>query len=140
RFESHTLDLVVPVGSPAVRFMAKHRESLFANTPILFMGTEPRLVPPGLLRTNATLVTQRVSLPGVIEDILQMRPDTTNIVVVFGASALEKFWKSEAQREFLSFTNRVGFSWLDGLSLERMEKQVAHLPAHSFVMFTMLVM
>ena len=139
RFESRLLDLVVPVGAPAVRFMAKYRESLFANTPIVFMATEPRLIPPALLQTNATLVTQRVNLPGFVEDILQMQPDTTNIVVVIGASPLEKFWAGETRREFLQFTNRVGFTWLNDLSLEQMEQRIAVLPPHSFVLFAMLV-
>ena len=53
RFEGRPLDLVVPIGAPAVRFMAKYREVLFPKTPIIFMGVEPRLIPPGLLQTNA---------------------------------------------------------------------------------------
>jgi len=140
RFESRQLDLVVPVGSPAVRFLAKYRESLFANTPVLFMGTEPRLIPPALLQTNATLVTQRVNLPGMVEDILRMQPDTTNITVVLGASPLEKFWVSQCRSEFLAFSNRVNFTWVDNLSLEQIEQRVASLPPHSFVLFAMLVM
>lgn len=140
RFESRQLDLVVPVGTPAVRFMAKYRESLFASTPIVFMATEPRLIPPALLQTNATLVTQRVNLPGMVKDILQMQPDTTNVVVVLGASPLEKFWVSQSRNEFLAFTNRINFTWMDDLSLEQMEQRVADLPPHSFVLFGMLVM
>ena len=50
------------------------------------------MVSPGFLQTNATLVTQKINLPGMVEDILQLQPQTTNIVVVFGASALERFW------------------------------------------------
>ncbi len=140
RFESRQLDLVVPVGTPAVRFMAKYRESLFASTPIVFMATEPRLIPPALLQTNATLVTQRVNIPGMVKDILQLQPDTTNVVVVLGASLLEKFWVSQCRNEFRAFTNRINFTWMDDLSLEQMEQRVANLPPHSFVLFGMLVM
>ena len=50
------------------------------------------MVSPELMKTNATLVTQKVNFPGMVEDILQLRPATTNILVVFGASALERFW------------------------------------------------
>ena len=139
RFESRQLDLIVPVGAPAVKFIAKYRESLFPSTPILFMGADPRLLPSGLLITNATLVTQRVNLPGIMEDILQLKPDTTNVVVVFGNSPLEKFWVQECRREFQSFTNRVGFTWLNNLSLEQMLKRVDTLPPHSFIVFGMLV-
>jgi PAS domain S-box-containing protein len=140
RFESNRLDLVVPIGAPAVRFMAKYREALFAKTPVLFMAAEPRLISPTLLLTNATLVTQRVNPRGMVEDILQMRPDTRNIAVVLGASPLEMFWASQLQGDFLAFTNRVHFIWLNDLSLEQIEQRVASLPPHSFILFGMLVM
>ena len=139
RFEGYPLDLVVPVGAPAVKFVAQHREHLFPNTPIMFVAAEPRLVPPEWLRTT-TLVTQRVNLPGIIEDILQMQPDTTRVVVVFGASPLEKFWVEECRREFQPFANRVEFTWLNALSLDETEKQLATLPPHSFIFFGMFTM
>jgi len=139
RFESRQPDLVVTVGAPAATFMARNRDALFPATPTVFMGADPRMLPPDLLRTNATLVTQRVNLPAIIEDILQMRPDTTNVVVVFGASPLERFWLNECHREFQPFTNRVGFVWLNDLSLDKMQERLAVLPPHSFIMFGLLV-
>ena len=81
-----------PSVAAGMQFAARHRERLFPDTPVLVVRADPRMVPPGFLRTNATLVTQKVNLPGMVEDILQMQPQTTNIVVVFGASALERFW------------------------------------------------
>jgi len=124
RFAGSPVDLVVPVGAPAVRFAAQYRERLFAGTPILFVGAEPRTLPPDALETNATLVTEKDDLPGMIRDILQLRPDTTNIVVVAGVSPLEKFWVAECRREWQAFTNRVGFSWLDNLSLPQIQERV----------------
>jgi signal transduction histidine kinase len=140
RFESRQLDLVVPIGAPAVKFVAQHRDRLFPNSPIVYTGADPRMLPPGLLQSNATLVTQRVNLSGIIEDILQLRPDTTNVVVVFGASPLEKYWVGECHREFQSFTNRTGFTWFDNLSLDEMCERSAALPPHSFILFGMFVL
>lgn len=140
RFQERPLDLVVPFGAPAVKFIGQYREQLFPGAPIVFTGVEPRLVPPDLLRANATLVTQKINLPGIVEDILQMRPDTTNIVVVFGASRLEKFWVNECRREFQPFTDRVGFTWLNDLSLGEVLERIAVLPPHSFILFGMFVM
>ena len=96
-------------------------------------------MPPDFLRTNATLVTQGANLPGIVEDILQMQPQTANIVVVFGASALENFWVSECRREFRFFTNRVAFTWITGLSLPQTLERCAVLPPHSFILHGMFV-
>ena len=140
RFAGSPVDLVVSVGAPAVRFAEQYRYRLFGETPIVYMGVEPRGMPPGALKTNATLVTQKVDLPGMIEDILQLRPDTTNIVVVIGSSPLEKFWGEECLREWQVFTNRVGFSVLENLSLPQIQERVGKLPPHSFIVSAMMIM
>jgi PAS domain S-box-containing protein len=139
RFEGRALDLVVPIGAPAVRFVSKYRDTLFPSVPVVFTGVDPRLLPNDALKTNTTLVTQRVNLPGMVEDILQLQPSTTNIVVIFGASPLEKIWESECRREFGVFTNRVSFTWLNELSLDAMIQRVAVLPPNAFILFGMLV-
>ena len=129
----------MPIGGAGVQFAARHRERLFPDTPVLAVGPDPRFVPPGFLRTNATLVTQKVNLPGMVEDILQMQPQTTNIAVVFGASALENFWVNECRREFQPFTNRVEFTWLNDLSLEQVLERCAALPPRSFILHVLFV-
>jgi PAS domain S-box-containing protein len=139
RIKSHPVDLVVPIGGMGLQFAARNRERLFPDTPILVVSGDPRLIPPDFLRTNANVVTQKVNLSGMIEDILQLQPQTTNIVVVFGASALENFWVSECRREFQSFTNRVGFTWLNGLSLDEIAKRCAALPPRSFILHGLFV-
>ncbi len=140
RFAGSPVDLVVPVGAPAVRFTAEYRYQLLGETPIVYMGVDPRRMPPDALKTNATLVTQKIDLPGMIEDILQLRPDTTNIVVVIGSSPLEKFWGDECRREWQVFTNRVGFTMLENLSLAQIQARVGKLPPHSFIVSAMLIM
>jgi len=140
RFETRPPDVVVPVGAPAVRFAWRYRDRAFPGAPIVFSGVDPRLVPPDLLRDNATLVTQVVNLPGIVEDILQLQPDTTTIAVVFGTSPLEQFWVGECRREFQRFTSRVDFTWLTDLTLAQVLERSAALPPHSFILFGMFVM
>ena len=139
RIGSRPVDLVVPIGGAGVQFAARHRERLFPNTPVLIVAGDPRFVPPGFLATNATLVTQRVNLSGMVEDILQMQPQTTNIAVVFGASNLEQYWVNECRRDFQTFTNRVGFTWLNDLSLEQVLERCATLPPRSFILHGLFV-
>ena len=139
RLKEQPVDLVVPVGTAGMQFAARHRDRLFPNTPVLVLASEPRMVSPELLKTNATAVTQRVSLPGMVEDILQLQPQTTNIVVVFGASALERFWTEQCRREFQVFTNRVGFTWVNDLTMEQILKHCAALPPNSFVLHALFI-
>ncbi len=134
RIRSRPVDLVVPIGGGGVSFAARHRERLFPATPVVVVAADPRTVPPAFLRTNATLVAHQADLSGMVEDILQLQPQTTNIAVVFGASALERFWVNECRREFQGFTNRVGFTWLNELPLPQVLDRCAHLPPQSFIL------
>jgi PAS domain S-box-containing protein len=139
RFEVLPADLVVPVGAPAVRFAARYRERIFPGTPVLFTAADPRLMQTEPSPINTAVVTQRISLPGIIEDILQMQPSTRNIVVIFGGSPLERFWARECRREFGAFAGRVSFTWLVELPLEEVLKRCAALPPDSFVFLGMYV-
>ena len=140
RFSGHGLDLVVPIGAPASKFALQYGDQLFPQTPMVFTALDPRIVPPDSLRTNATLVTQRLDLVGIIDDILRLQADTTNVVVVLGDSPLERFWAEECRREWQSYTNRVQFTWLGGLTLHQIQHRVGTLPPRSIVFFGMLIM
>ncbi len=108
-------DLVVPIGSPAGRFVVKFRDRLFPGTPVIYTGMDRRKVPPGAITKNATFVGEDFKLAGLVEDILRLAPDTTNIEVILGATPLERYWTIEFRRAFEPFTNRVSVNFLNDL-------------------------
>jgi two-component system, LuxR family, sensor kinase FixL len=134
------VDLVVSIGAPALQFITKYREQLFPDTPLVVTGTEPRLVRPELLRANATMTGQNLNLPGLVEDMLRLRPDTTNLLVVLGHTPLEQLWVAECQRAFAAFTNRVTFTYLHERTLEEMEQLIRTVPPRSFILYGLLLM
>jgi PAS domain S-box-containing protein len=131
-------NLVVPVGSPAGRFVAKYRDRLFPQTPVIYTGMDRRTLPAGPLK-NAAFVGESFNLAGLVDDILQLAPDTTNIAVVIGASPLERYWAAEFRRAFEPFTNRISFTWFNDLTFEQMLEQAAKLPPHSFILIGLLI-
>jgi signal transduction histidine kinase len=127
-------DLVVPIGSPAGRFVAKFRDRLFPGTPVIYTGMDRRTVPPDAITKNATFVGDDFKLAGLVEDILQLAPDTTNVEVILGATPLERYWTIEFRRAFEPFTNRVSFNFLNDLSFEQMLGRLSKLPPRSFIL------
>jgi PAS domain S-box-containing protein len=132
-------DLVVPIGSPAGRFVAKLRDRLFPETPILYTGMDRRTLPEDALARNATFVGEDFDLKGLVEDILQLKPDTNHIVVILGATPLERYWTSAFREAFEPFNNRVKFTWVNDLSFEQMLDLVSKLPPHSFILLGLLI-
>ena len=139
RLATRPVDLVVTNGAPAIGFVGEYRDRLFPRTPAIFAGGDPRVVPSEFLGPDTYHVSQWANLPGMIEDILQLKPDTTEIAVIFGASALERFWEAECRREFAAAAGRVKLTWLTGLPLGEVTSRCAALPPHSFVLFVFLV-
>jgi PAS domain S-box-containing protein len=131
-------DLVIPIGSPAGRFVAKFRDRLFPETPVIYTA-EGRTLPPDEFQKNATFVGQNLDLAGLVENILQIAPDTTNIVVILGATPLERYWTIQFRQAFERFTNRVSFTWLNDLSFDQTLELVSKLPPRSFILLGLLL-
>jgi len=133
-------DLVVTIGSPAGRFVAKYRDRLFPQTPVLYSSMDWRILTAlDALKTNAAYVGTKLDITGFGQDILQLAPDTTNLVVVIGASPLEQVWADRFRNELASGTNRMHLTFLNDLSFEEMQKRVARLPPHSFIFLVLTI-
>jgi hypothetical protein len=139
RLAQDPVDLVVPFGTPAMRFIARHRDRLFPRAPILIAAVEKRLLLPELLGPRTVFVGPSWHVAWTVEDILQVLPGTREIVVVHGASPLEQFWVLQCQREFARFEDRVRFRWLNSMSFVAMKREVAALPRDAAVLYTMLL-
>jgi PAS domain S-box-containing protein len=139
RVKKRPVDLVVVIGGASVQFAARYRERIFPEIPVIVVGADPRFIPPNFLRTNATYVTCGINPAAIVEGMMRLQPQTTNIVMVFGASALESYWVNDCRRQFQSFTNRVGFTWLNGLPLAQLLKRCAALPPRSSIMLGLFV-
>jgi signal transduction histidine kinase len=139
RFSEHPADLVVAVGGPAFQFLARHREYLFAASPVLITGVAEQPLRTAALPRNAAVVPLRIHLRGLIEDILQVLPDTADIAVIFGDSQLETFWLNECQRAFEDFSGRVHFTYLTHLTFDEIKRRSADLTPGSVLFFGLLV-
>ena len=132
-------DLVVPIGAPAAIFVAKYRDRLFPETPIVYASADRRLLPADALEKNAAYIGQVYDLPGMLEDMLQIAPATKNIVVIVGATPLEHLWQEVFQKATEPLANRINFTYCSDLSFDQMLQRVAKLPPNSYVFFLLLL-
>lgn len=129
------LDLVVPVGAPAAFFMERHRKELFAQAPMLIIGADQRRIPASTLTDKDTAVLLDLDLAAQLENILRLRPDTTNVAVIIGNSPVERFWTSELRRAFEPFADRVKIEWLNDLKFNEMLARAASMPPQSAILW-----
>ena len=134
-FAGRNLDLVVAVGAPAARFFQKHRPQFFPSTPLLITAADQRTFSEAVLTSNDAAVPSTLDLPKLVENILQVLPDTNNIAFVIGASPLERFWVEGMRQAFQPFAGRVTFEWFNELSQDEMVKRAATLPPRSALFY-----
>jgi signal transduction histidine kinase len=137
-FAKRRLDLVAAIGSPAVGFVQRHRQELFPSVPALYTGVERRRVSHTALTANDAVIAINNDYAAVVENILQVLPETADIVVVIGNSPIEKFWTEQLRIAFRPFEGRVRFTWFNELSFEEMLKRAAVLPPRSAIFFALL--
>jgi signal transduction histidine kinase len=138
-FAKRPLDLIVSIGAPAANFVQRHRQRLFAGTPMVLMAVDERRVQYSNLTANDTAVAVRINYLSVFENILQVLPDTKDVVVVVGTSPIEKFWKEAIAKEVEPLANRIKLSWTDELSFESLLKQASTLPPHTAIFWELMI-
>lgn len=138
-FATQPLDLIVSVGAPAAAFVQRHRQELFAATPMVFTAVERRRVDYSILTANDAVVPIRIDYLALMQNILQVLPETKNVAVIFGRSPIEQFWGGEIRKEVMPVADRLAFTFYDDLSFEEILKRAAALPLHSAISWESMI-
>jgi signal transduction histidine kinase len=132
------IDLIVPVGAPAAFFMQRHRDEISPATPMLIVGADTRRISGEMRRENDFAVLLDLDLPAYLKNILQLRPETTEIAVVVGNSPVERFWTAQLRHDFQPFAGRVNLMWFNDLNFSEMLERAAALPPQSVIFWFLL--
>ena len=138
-FAKRPLDLIVSIGAPAAAFVQRHRQRLFTATPMVFTAVDQRRVQYSSLTANDAVVALRINYLSAFENILQVLPDTKDVIVVVGTSPIEQFWKEAIGKEVEPLANRIKLSWTDELSFEALLKQASALPPHTALFWELMI-
>ena len=128
-------DLIVTMAGPAAVFARKYRQHLFPDAPILFASVDERYLRGAPLGDNETAVTVALDVPRLMDDLLQILPQTREVFMIIGSGALGKFWRGQLEADFRRFENRLAFSWSDDLSLSEVLNRSASLPRNSAIFY-----
>ena len=101
-------DLIMTIAGPAAVFARKHRQQLFPDRPILFASVDQRYLRGAPLGDNETAVAVANDFPRVIDDILQLRPQTRQVFMVIGSGSLGKFWRRELEDRLQALSGPAG--------------------------------
>ncbi len=128
-------DLIVTIAGPAAVFARKYRQQLFPETPVLFASVDQKYLRDAPLGDNETAVAVVNDFPRVIENVLQLLPQTRQVFMVVGSGPIGQFWRRELENEFRRFHDRLTFVWFDQLSVQETLRRSASLPENSAIVY-----
>ena len=125
-------DLIVSIGDAAREFLVRHRASLFPGTPIIAGVSRGTLdsLPPGIIG----LVT-RTQMRTTLELALGLHPGTRRVVVLAGASPMDRQEVEIAVREFRAAAAAIEIVELGPLPMAKIVDAAASLPPNTLIFY-----
>ncbi len=128
--------LVIAAGDLALGFLLEHRQQLFANVPLLHMSLSVTA-----LARRSPLPPDVVGIPidydfeRTIEQALRWHPKARQLVLVTGASALDRGFELRLRAAAPRFADKVRVEFLTALPLDVVLQRLRELPKDA-VLFT----
>lgn len=133
RYAGQRLDLVIATTTAALELVGRDKDDLFPDVPIVFHGGI------GLSGgAHSTGVVSAVHLADTVAIAHALQPDRNRLVVVNGASALDRRYGDLAKAQLKPFEDRLTIEYLDGLPMADLERTVRELPGDSMIFFIMI--
>jgi PAS domain S-box-containing protein len=135
KYEGRKFDLILAMGEHTRDFVARFRDdALFAGTPLVYSAaTRSSAV------ANASGLIAPPNLKTALDTALGIQPDTEHVFVVSGSSGLDRDYERLAREQFKPLEARRAFTYLTGLPIRDLLRQVSALPPRSLIFFTTLL-
>ena len=138
KYKINKPDIVIAVMSPALNFIQKYCKTTFNNTPIVYALLDKK-VDPKHMAIKATGVNLHIDLQKTLKAALSVQPETRDVYVVVGTSALGRSWEAQAKEKFLQLSGQINFHYLSGLSMVEVLHKVSKLPPQAIVLYLLII-
>jgi signal transduction histidine kinase len=136
KYATTKFDVVVAVGTAALTFVRAYDHDLFHDAPIVYWGRQlDDYRGSGPPITGVVAPTMEAQLVPLAQFIRRLQPDLERLIVVTGTSPVDRKWEEAARHELGSFQDQIAITYLAGISLDDVQKNLADLPKKSAVLF-----
>ena len=128
-------DLIVTVAAPAAYSHASIGSSSFPTRRSCSRRSISDFCAMRRLVRTRPQSRSSTTFPKLVDDILQVLPQTKQVFMVMGSGPIGQLWRQEVENQFKRFHDRVTFVWSDDLSLAETLRRCASLPEHSAIFY-----
>ncbi len=134
KYQNIRFDLVIAMQEAAIAFVNGNRETLFADTPAVFLtNTSATKRPP-----NSTGLIHERNFTATLALLRQLQPDVQQVFIVTGAAPADKAYEAAVRRQVQASEMGVTVTYLSGLATPDLEARLSTLPEHSAVYYVLV--
>lgn len=126
---------IVATDDPALDFLLEYRDELFPGTPVVFAGinnVDPARIPR---EAGYTGVNEAIDIPGTLDLMLELRPETSRVYVISDTSLTGEINKRIFAQERRAHDHLVDFQLLYDLEPTELYRQLSDLDPGDAVLY-----
>ncbi len=139
KYAGRNIDLIMPCGEAAIRFVLRERSSIFPGIPVVFCTADRDAMREVALAPDVTGVTMMLNWEPAVELIVRLHPGTRRVVLIGGSGPTAREWEDQARRAFARHAGPLEFTYLSGLAMPDVLKAVAALPQGTVALFNSFI-
>jgi C4-dicarboxylate-specific signal transduction histidine kinase len=127
KYAGRHLDLVLAVGSRALRIVSQTRSILFPGVPVVFTAVDPTAIADTKLDPDVTGTWLRLGWARTLDAALRLQPHARRAVIVVGTGLPDRVWLAQAKAQLAPYQKRIEISYLTDLPFADVLKRVGAL-------------
>jgi signal transduction histidine kinase len=135
KYQNLPVDVVVAVGSAALAFAQRHRQTIWPHASLVFYSVSDRSLIHHVADRETAGLRVNPDFGPTIELALRLKPATRTIAVVAGATETDRINLSNADRSLRQYAGGLDLEYLVGLTLQDTLGAVKALPADAIVLY-----
>jgi signal transduction histidine kinase len=135
KYAGRPIDVVVAQSEVSLTFLARYRNDLFPNVPVVFYSAT-RPTPETLAHwSNITGVVVFGGFDKTVESALTIHPATQQLYVISGSLEHDKRFETIARAQLKGFEHRLTINYLTDVSPAELRATTSQLQQHSLILY-----
>jgi signal transduction histidine kinase len=136
KYANKKIDVAVAVFGAALDFLLSNGDAIFPGAPIVFCGVDRNELGDRPLPPHVRGILVKREFAPTLEIALGVQPQTRRVAVVAGTSEFDTRLLDQARNEFRVYEDRLAFTYLTALPLQKIITELSRLPPETIVLFT----
>ncbi len=135
KYRDHQPDVIIASGDTPIRFMVDAHQKYFPGAPIVFCGTTENWTNRAGRDPLITGTWMDPDPAKTLDAALHLQPGTKQVIVVNGASSVDKWREALFRRNLHNYEDKLNFTYLSGLPMASLLPRLRGTPAHTIILF-----